>query len=95
MFARVALAGYRSSRELGQSGVWAPAIFVSEADLSAMLVSGTGGGERLHWITDWWSGSVGEGWIQTWISGGSYSHQQTDLEGKERNLPHQQNTKWR
>ena len=44
IFARAVLSVYRSSRELGESGVWAPAMLVSEADLSAMLVSKKGGG---------------------------------------------------
>ena len=69
MFARAVLAVYRSSRELGESRVWAPAMLVSETYLSAMSMSRKRWEERLHWGRDWWSGSVGEGWIQAWISG--------------------------
>ena len=43
MFARAVLAVYRFSRELGESGVRAPAMLVSEAYLSAMSKSRKGG----------------------------------------------------
>ena len=43
MFARAVLAVYRSSRELGESGVWVPAMLVSETYLSAMSMSRKGG----------------------------------------------------
>ena len=42
MFARAVLVVYRSSRELGESGVWAPAMLVSETYLSAMSMSRKG-----------------------------------------------------
>ena len=41
-FARAVLVVYRSSRKLGESGVWAPAMLVSEAYLSAMSMSRKG-----------------------------------------------------
>ena len=44
MFARAVLAVYRSSRELRKSGVWSPAMLVSETYLSAMSMSRKGGG---------------------------------------------------
>ena len=69
MFARAVLAVYRSSRELGESGVWAPAMLVLKTYLSAMLMSRKRWEERLHWSKDWRGGSLEEGWIQAWISG--------------------------
>ena len=68
MFARAVLAVYRSSRELGESGVWAPAMLVSKRISQPCRCQGKAEG-RLHWSRDWWGRSVEEDWIQAWISG--------------------------